>query len=51
MTEARELLDALRRHETARGALLADIVDMLQGAAALSSDRGRLSLPEQLSLS
>ncbi|HEX3834043.1 MAG TPA: AAA family ATPase, partial [Solirubrobacteraceae bacterium] len=31
MTEAGELLDALPRHETAHGALLADIVDLLRG--------------------
>jgi LuxR family maltose regulon positive regulatory protein len=32
MTEAAELLKAVPRHETAHGALLADIVDLLQGA-------------------
>jgi LuxR family maltose regulon positive regulatory protein len=31
MTEAAELLDAIPRHETAHGALLADIVDVLRG--------------------
>ena len=49
MTEAAELLDALPRHETAHGALLADIVDLLRGASALSVDRERLSQPEELS--
>ena len=49
MTEAAELLDALPRHETAHGALLADIVDLLQGAPAPSADRERLSQPEELS--
>ena len=49
MTDAAELLDALPRHETAHGALLADIVDLLRGAAAPSIDRERLSQPEQLS--
>ena len=34
MTDAAELLDALPHHETAHGALLADIVDLLRGASA-----------------
>ena len=49
MTDAAELLDALPRHETAHGALLADIVDLLRGAPAPSIDRERLSQPEELS--
>jgi LuxR family maltose regulon positive regulatory protein len=49
MTEAAELLDALPRHETAHGALLADIVDLLRGASPPSSDRDRLPQPEELS--
>ena len=49
MTEAAELLDALPRHKTAHGALLADIVDLLRGASAPSTDRERLSQPEELS--
>ena len=49
MTEAAELLDALPRHETAHGALLADIVDLLRGASAPSTDRERLPQPEELS--
>ncbi|HET6752891.1 MAG TPA: AAA family ATPase [Jiangellaceae bacterium] len=49
MTEAAELLDALPRHETAHGALLADIVDLLRGAPAPSTDREPLSQPEELS--
>jgi LuxR family maltose regulon positive regulatory protein len=49
MTEAAELLDALPHHETAHGALLADIVDLLRGAPASSVDRERLSQPEELS--
>jgi LuxR family transcriptional regulator, maltose regulon positive regulatory protein len=49
VTEASELLDALPRHETAHGALLADIVDLLRGAPAPSGDRERLSPPEELS--
>jgi LuxR family maltose regulon positive regulatory protein len=51
MAEAAELLDALPRHETAHGALLADIVDLLRGAPAPGIDRERLSQPEELSRS
>jgi LuxR family maltose regulon positive regulatory protein len=49
MTEAAELLDVLPHHQTAHGALLADIVDLLRGASAPSIDRERLSPPEELS--
>ena len=49
MTEAAELLDALPRHKTAHGALLADIADVLRGAPAPSTERERLSQPEELS--
>jgi LuxR family maltose regulon positive regulatory protein len=49
LTETTELLDALPRHETAHGALLADIVDMLGGATAPSTERQRLSQPDELS--
>ena len=49
MTEAAELLDALPRHQTAHGALLADIVDLLRGAPAPSADRELLPQPEELS--
>jgi LuxR family maltose regulon positive regulatory protein len=49
MTDAAELLDALPRHQTAHGALRADILDLLRGASAPSTDRGRLSPPEELS--
>jgi LuxR family maltose regulon positive regulatory protein len=49
LTEAAELLDALPRHATAHGALLADIVDVLQGTSALSTDREPLSQPDELS--
>jgi LuxR family maltose regulon positive regulatory protein len=49
LTDAAELLNVLPRHETAHGALLADIVDMLHGASGLSTDRERLSQPEHLS--
>ena len=49
MAGAAELLDALPRHETAHGALLADIVDVLRGASTPSISRERLSQPEELS--
>jgi LuxR family maltose regulon positive regulatory protein len=49
MAEAADLLDALPRHETAHGALLADIVDLLRGGSAPGTDRERLSQPEELS--
>ncbi len=47
LTEAAELLDALPRHETAHGALLTDIVDLLHGVSAPSIDRERRSRPEE----
>jgi LuxR family transcriptional regulator, maltose regulon positive regulatory protein len=49
MTNAAELLDALPRHETAHGALLAAIVDLLRGEPVPSLDRELLSQPEELS--
>jgi LuxR family maltose regulon positive regulatory protein len=49
MTEAAELLDVLPRHDTAHGALLAVILDVLRGAPAPSTDQERLSQPEELS--
>jgi LuxR family maltose regulon positive regulatory protein len=49
MTDAAELLEALPRHKTAHGALLADIVDLLRGVSAPSTDRERLQQPEELS--
>ena len=51
VTDAAELLDALPRHETAHGALLADIADMLRGAPAPSAEGELLSPPEELSRS
>jgi LuxR family maltose regulon positive regulatory protein len=51
MVEAADLLAALPRHATAHGALLADIVDVLRGGSAPSTDRERLSQPEELSRS
>jgi LuxR family maltose regulon positive regulatory protein len=49
MTEAAELLDVLLHHETAHRALLADIVDLLRGASAPSTDREPLSQSDELS--
>ena len=50
MTEAADLLEALPRHQTAHGALLADVVDLLRGDTAPSIDREHLlSQPEELS--
>jgi LuxR family maltose regulon positive regulatory protein len=51
MTEAAEVLDALPRHQTAHGALLADIVDVLRGAPAPNGDRRRPAQAEELSRS
>jgi LuxR family maltose regulon positive regulatory protein len=44
-----ELLDALPRHETAHGALLGDIADVLRGAPPPSAEGELLSPPEELS--
>ncbi len=49
MHNAAELIDALPRNETAHGALLADVVDLLRGAPGPSTGRGVLSQPEKLS--
>src|SRR3954451_21694539 len=49
MTDAAELLDALPRHQTAHGALLADIADVLGGASAPSIEGEPLSRPEEVS--
>jgi LuxR family maltose regulon positive regulatory protein len=49
MTGAAELVDALPRHATAHGALLADIVDLLRGEPVPSAERELLSPPEELS--
>jgi LuxR family maltose regulon positive regulatory protein len=49
MTGTGELLDALPRHETAHGGLLADIADVLGGAPAPSNDREPHLQPEELS--
>jgi LuxR family maltose regulon positive regulatory protein len=49
MTGAADLLDALPRHQTAHGALLADVVDLLRGHPAANVDQQHLSQPEELS--
>ena len=49
MTGAAELLDTIPRHETAHGALLADILDVLRGAPAPNTDRERPPHAEELS--
>jgi LuxR family maltose regulon positive regulatory protein len=49
VTRAAELLDALARHQTTHGALLADIVDVLRGEPAASGEGELVSAPEQLS--
>jgi LuxR family transcriptional regulator, maltose regulon positive regulatory protein len=51
MTDAAELLDTIPRHETAHGALLVDIRDLLRGGPAPSTDRERLPQAEALSSS
>ena len=47
--KAAELLDVLPSHETAHGALLADIIDLLRGVPAPSTEQARLSQLEELS--
>ena len=49
MTGAADLLDALPRDQTAHGAFLADIVDVVRGAPAPGAEGERLSQPEELS--
>ena len=49
MTESAELVDMIRRHETAHGALLADILDLLRDGAAPSTDAQRSTAAEELS--
>jgi LuxR family maltose regulon positive regulatory protein len=48
MTQATELLDVLRYHETAHRALLTDIVDQLRSASPQSTDREPLPGPDEL---
>jgi LuxR family maltose regulon positive regulatory protein len=49
MTGAAELLDTLKSHETSHGALLADIVDLLESGSAPSTDGQRPPEVEELS--
>lgn len=49
MTEAAELLDTLSSHETAHGALLATVVDLLEGRSAPSANGQRVPGVEELS--
>jgi LuxR family maltose regulon positive regulatory protein len=46
---AADLLEAIPRHETAHGSLLADILDLLRGEPTPTVDRERLSQVEELS--
>ena len=46
MTGSRELLEALPRHETAHGALLADILDVLHGSSPAAENQPPLSVEE-----
>jgi LuxR family maltose regulon positive regulatory protein len=49
MTGSAELLEALPRHQTAHGALLADILDVLHGASPAAEEQPALPLTEELS--
>jgi LuxR family transcriptional regulator, maltose regulon positive regulatory protein len=49
ITEAAELLDAVPRHETAHGALLADILDLLRGTSEPRTDQALRPEPAELS--
>jgi LuxR family maltose regulon positive regulatory protein len=49
MFNAAELVDVLLHHETAHGALLADIADLLRGESAPSTDREPASKSDELS--
>jgi LuxR family maltose regulon positive regulatory protein len=49
LTRAVDLLEALPRHETAHGALLADVLDLLHGGGAANTVRGLVSQPVELS--
>jgi LuxR family transcriptional regulator, maltose regulon positive regulatory protein len=49
ITASMPLLDALPSHETAHGALLADVLDLLRGGSAQSTDRQPLPKLEELS--
>ncbi len=49
MTGSRELLEALPRHETAHGALLADVLDVLRGSSPAAGNQPPLLDVEELS--
>jgi LuxR family maltose regulon positive regulatory protein len=49
MTGARELLEALPRHETAHAALLGDILDVLHGTSVPAQDEDFLPAAVELS--
>jgi LuxR family maltose regulon positive regulatory protein len=49
ITDSRELLEALPRHETAHGALLTDILDVMHGASPPVRDQHPYPQPEELS--
>ena len=49
LTEATDVLDALARHQTAHGALRADVVDVLRGTWAPGTDPEPVSQSEELS--
>jgi LuxR family maltose regulon positive regulatory protein len=49
MADSADLLDALPRHETAHGALLADVLDLLRGGSRSSFEREPRSQSEELS--
>jgi LuxR family maltose regulon positive regulatory protein len=49
LTDASGLLGVLPRHATGHAALLADVIDLLEGASAPSADRQRRGDPEELS--
>jgi LuxR family transcriptional regulator, maltose regulon positive regulatory protein len=49
MTGSRELLEALPRHETAHAALLADILDVLEGSSRTAKEQSSLPPAGELS--
>jgi LuxR family maltose regulon positive regulatory protein len=49
MTDARELLETLPRHETAHAALLTGILDIMDGASPAPSNQHSYPQPEELS--
>jgi LuxR family maltose regulon positive regulatory protein len=49
MTGSQELLEALPRHQTAHGALLADILDILHGSSPAAKEQSSLPPAQELS--